>query len=121
MLLSATSWIRRATVLFHGLFELLPGTHGSGRLASSAAAPRAIPDPHTGRPVEVASVELSDRGVCPACAQLGIRRIRLVRLRSPACICLPQLPQADLDLGSVDASFAGSEAYPLLRSQIHGA
>jgi hypothetical protein len=58
------------TVLFHGLFELLPGTPG-GRLASSAKAPRTIPDPHTGRPVEVASVELSDRGVCPACAQLG--------------------------------------------------
>jgi hypothetical protein len=58
------------TLLFHGLFELLPGTAG-GRLASSAKAPRTIPDPHTGRPVEVASVELSDRGVCPACAQLG--------------------------------------------------
>ncbi len=42
-----------------------------GRLASSAAAPRTIPDPQTGRPVRVASVELSDRGVCPACAQLG--------------------------------------------------
>jgi hypothetical protein len=56
--------------LFHGLFELLPGSQGR-RLASSARVPRTIPDPHTGFPVQVASVELSDRGVCPACAQLG--------------------------------------------------
>jgi hypothetical protein len=56
--------------LFHGLFELLPGSQGR-RLASSATAPRTIPDPQTGRPVQVASVELSDSSVCPACAQLG--------------------------------------------------
>jgi len=53
---------------FHGLFELLPGTR---TLVSRASAPRAIPDPQTGRPLRVASVELSDRGVCPACTQLG--------------------------------------------------
>ena len=58
------------TDLFHGLFAFLPGAHGPGRLASNAAAPSAIPDPDTGRPVRVASVELSDRGVCPACTQL---------------------------------------------------
>ena len=59
------------TDLFHGLFELWP--HGPARLrvASNPAGPRTIPDPQTGRPVRVASVELSDRGVCPACAQLG--------------------------------------------------
>jgi hypothetical protein len=61
----------RRTDLFHGLFELLPGTHGRGRLASNAAAPRAIPDPQTGRPLRVASLELSDRTVCPACTELG--------------------------------------------------
>jgi hypothetical protein len=61
----------RPTDLFHGLFELLPGTHGQGQLASRAAAPRAIPDPQTGRPLRVASLELSDRSVCPACTQLG--------------------------------------------------
>ena len=58
------------TDLFHGLFELWPAP-GRGRLASNAAAPRAIPDPQTGRPLKVASVELSERGVCPACTQLG--------------------------------------------------
>ncbi len=32
---------------------------------------RAIPCPDTGRMLRVASVEVSDRGVCPVCAQLG--------------------------------------------------
>jgi hypothetical protein len=56
--------------LFHGLFELLPGSQG-GRLASSATAPPTIPDPKTGRPVKIAAIELSDRSVCPSCVQLG--------------------------------------------------
>jgi hypothetical protein len=59
------------TDLFHGLFALLPGAQGRGRLASNASAPHAIPDPQTGRPVRVASTELSERGVCPACAEPG--------------------------------------------------
>ncbi len=57
--------------LFHGLFEWHPQPHGPGRLASSASPPQAIPCPQTGRPLRVASLELSDRGVCPACTQLG--------------------------------------------------
>ena len=57
--------------LFFGLFEWQSQPHGGGRLASSTSAPSAIPDPQTGRPLKVATVELSDRGVCPACAQLG--------------------------------------------------
>jgi hypothetical protein len=57
--------------LFHGLFELNDTTHGKLRLASTVPGPRAIPDPQTGRPLKVASVELSDRGICPACTQLG--------------------------------------------------
>ena len=56
---------------FFGLFELLPQAHGAPRLASAAAAPRTIPDPQTGRPLKVAAVELSDRGVCPSCTQSG--------------------------------------------------
>src|SRR5262245_59769170 len=51
------------TDLFHGLFELHPGAAGRPRLASSVTAPRAIPDPQTGRPLKVASLELSDRGI----------------------------------------------------------
>jgi hypothetical protein len=57
--------------LFFGLFELRTTTQGSPRVAPSASAPHTIPDPDTGRPLKVASVELSDRGVCPACTQLG--------------------------------------------------
>ena len=59
------------TDLFHGLFEWRPGSHGEGRLHSKSAAPRHVPDPTTGRPLRVATVELSERTVCPACTQLG--------------------------------------------------
>jgi hypothetical protein len=62
---------RPRTDLFHGLFEWRPGSHGTGRLHSNAAGPRHVPDPQTGRPIEVASVEVSERGVCPACTRLG--------------------------------------------------
>jgi len=56
---------------FYGLFDLLPQPHGRARLASNAEAPRAIPDPQTGHPLKVASLELSDHSVCPACTTLG--------------------------------------------------
>jgi hypothetical protein len=56
---------------FHGLFELRTGSHGRRHLASRAARPATVPDPHTGRPLKVASIEVSERGVCPACTQLG--------------------------------------------------
>jgi hypothetical protein len=57
--------------LFHGLFELRTQANESPRLASNTRAPHSIPDPQTGRPLKVATVELSDRSVCPSCAQLG--------------------------------------------------
>ncbi len=59
------------TDLFHGLFVWHRGEEGVGMLARRSDAPRAVPDPHTGRPLKVATVELSDRAVCPACTQLG--------------------------------------------------
>jgi hypothetical protein len=59
------------TDLFHGLFVWHRGEQGAGTLARHSAAPRVVPDPHTGRPLKVATVELSDRAVCPACTQLG--------------------------------------------------
>ncbi len=57
--------------LFHGLFELRTGAAGEALIASNAAAPRTIPDPATGRPLKVASLELSEHGVCPACTRHG--------------------------------------------------
>ena len=59
------------TDLFHGLFALHRTEKGPGRLARHSDAPRVVPDPHTGRPLKVATIELSDRAVCPACTQLG--------------------------------------------------
>jgi len=61
---------------FFGLFEWkqLPSTAVrtfAVREAADTKSPRTIPDPQTGRPLKVASLEVSDRGVCPACAQLG--------------------------------------------------
>jgi hypothetical protein len=56
---------------FFGLFELQPNPPHRPRLASSSTRPRSIPDPHTGRPLTVATVEVSERSVCPACTQLG--------------------------------------------------
>jgi hypothetical protein len=56
---------------FFGLFELRPAAQGRPRLAPVSDAPKTIPDPQTGRPLAVASVELSERGVCPECTQPG--------------------------------------------------
>ena len=60
---------------FHGLFEWRqqPGGGASLRLADAGGSPspRTVPCPDTGRPLRVASVEVSDRAVCPACTQLG--------------------------------------------------
>ena len=59
------------SALFHGLFELQAGAAGRARVTSSPAPPRSVPDPNTGRLLKVASLEVADRGVCPACTQLG--------------------------------------------------
>jgi hypothetical protein len=59
------------TDLYHGLFEWRPGSDGGGQLDANADAPRHVPDPETGRPLKVATLELSESGVCPSCTQLG--------------------------------------------------
>jgi hypothetical protein len=59
------------TDLFHGLFEWHRAGQGPARLTTRSAAPREVPDPLTGRPLKVASLEVSERAVCPACTQLG--------------------------------------------------
>ena len=59
---------------FFGLFERTEhATTAAQTLIVRAAtgAARSVPCPQTGRPLKVASVEVSDRGVCPACTQLG--------------------------------------------------
>jgi hypothetical protein len=59
------------THAFHGLFELRTTTHGRPHLTATQAGPATVPDPHTGRPLKVANVEVSDRAICPACSQPG--------------------------------------------------
>jgi len=59
------------TDFFHGLFDWHQSTHGPARLTRRGSTPREVPDPETGRPLKVATVEVSDRAVCPACTQLG--------------------------------------------------
>jgi len=60
---------------FFGLFEWRTAASGSVRgtlaVAPPVHSPRTVPCPDTGRLLRVASVEVSDRGVCPACTQLG--------------------------------------------------
>ena len=64
------------TDLFFGLFEWKQHSASAVRTlavreAVDKGVPRAVPCPDTGRMLKVASVEVSDRGVCPACTQLG--------------------------------------------------
>ena len=58
---------------FFGLFER--NHHGRGASAlvvcPSRGTARTVPCPDTGVPLKVATVEVSDRAVCPACTQLG--------------------------------------------------
>lgn len=59
--------------LFHGLFKWDPLASGA-RLAvvpRTDSTPRTVPCPDTGRRLQVASLEISERGVCPACARQG--------------------------------------------------
>jgi hypothetical protein len=61
--------------LFHGLFDWKLKAGGSARKLvvrqPASGAHRSIPCPETGRPLQVATIEVTDRGVCPACTQLG--------------------------------------------------
>ena len=85
---------------FEGLFEFRATPAGLPQLARAQRAAKAIPDPATGRLLKVASVEVSDRTVCPACAQLGaggyvsfVSDLRLA-FACPACRSLVWLPGA---------------------------
>jgi hypothetical protein len=53
------------------LASLFEHTPGAARSASKGTAPRTIPDPETGQPLQVATVELTDSSVCPSCTTHG--------------------------------------------------
>lgn len=60
------------TDLYFGLFrwERRPG--GEPELSRMPEAPRAIPDPASGRLLQVATVEARTRAECPACRTTGV-------------------------------------------------
>lgn len=57
--------------LFHGLFQLVTSADGRPRVTRPAAGPAAVPDPATGQPLRVATVETEARAICPRCATAG--------------------------------------------------
>jgi hypothetical protein len=57
--------------LFHGLFHWHQASSGTARVLRHAAPPATIPDPDSGRMIKVASIEVTDRAICPACAEPG--------------------------------------------------
>ena len=84
----------------HGFFSCHTGADGAAVIAKHAAAPASLPDPHTGRALKVASVEVSARSVCPVCSQLGaggfvsfVSDLRLA-YACPTCRKLVWLPGA---------------------------
>jgi hypothetical protein len=59
------------TDAFYSLFDSQPTLPGRLSRSVRVAQPRELPDPQTGRPLQVATVEHTDRTICPSCAQLG--------------------------------------------------
>ena len=59
-------------VPFHGLFTLQHGDDGVPRLAKQPDRPAMIPDPATGRPLRIGSVDAPSKAICPACSAAGL-------------------------------------------------
>lgn len=55
---------------FHGLF-LWQQTDGRRRLAHHPDAPHTLPDPVTGRHLEIATVDIGASAICPECDRLA--------------------------------------------------
>jgi hypothetical protein len=88
------------TDLFHGLFAWHPADAGPAHITRRDAAPRTVPDPQSGRQLKIATIEVTDRAICPACAQLGaggfvsfVSDLRLA-YACPSCRTLVWLPGA---------------------------
>ena len=59
------------TDLFHGLFRWHSVAGEPAHISRHEQAPRTVPDPQSGRLLKVASLEIAERAMCPACAHLG--------------------------------------------------
>jgi hypothetical protein len=56
---------------FHGVFTPRATAAGEVELHRRPTTPATIPDPHTGRALRIATVELSG-AICPACERRGV-------------------------------------------------
>jgi hypothetical protein len=72
----------------------------NGSLVRHAAAPDTVPDPSTGRPLRVATVDVRARAICPSCETTGeggfvsfVGDLRLA-YACPSCEQLVWLPGA---------------------------
>lgn len=59
------------TDLFHGLFRYHHAGTSPAHISRHDAAPSTVPDPQSGRAIKIASLEVTDRAICPSCAQPG--------------------------------------------------
>jgi hypothetical protein len=59
------------TDAFYSLFDTQPTRPGRLSRGARGDQPRELPDPQTGRPLQVANVEHTNQTICPSCAQLG--------------------------------------------------
>ena len=57
--------------LYHGLFLWRAVDNNAPRLTCQPTLPATVPDPATGRLLRVATVETSERAICPVCAHQG--------------------------------------------------
>jgi hypothetical protein len=54
-----------------GLFLRQQDSSGHSLLVRRPGAPNAIPDPGTGRPLKIATLEAGARAICPSCTATG--------------------------------------------------
>jgi len=85
---------------FHGLFATEPDEAGTPFIVRQELTPASIPDPSTGQPLRIATVETRARAICPSCASTGQGGfvsfegdLRLA-YACPACVQLVWLPGA---------------------------
>jgi hypothetical protein len=78
---------------FHGVFTHRATAEGQVRIDRHPTAKRTLPDPHTGRDLHIATVELSG-AICPACERRAeggfvsfVSDLRLV-FACPHCVSL---------------------------------
>jgi hypothetical protein len=57
--------------LFHGLFHLVTSADGRPHLARHSAGPGVVPDPATGQPLRIATVDTGAHAICPSCDVAG--------------------------------------------------